>query len=129
MLWTEEHIYLVSRLGYEFAMQGRYQEATILFEGLIAAAPQYAYARCALAAIRLRSGDGAEALAAIDAGGLANRDLPSRRLRLESLLQLGWHKEAQEEYSALRSRLEPTEIRRFTLLIENKQLAGGTSDN
>jgi len=84
----------------------------------------------------LRLGEGAEALAALDGGGLASRDVPARRLRLASLLQLGWQREAGEEFATLRARLEPADARRFALMLDStqsmldsKQLPERHSDN
>jgi len=124
MTWTNEEIYLVAGRAYEMAMQGRYLEAQVLFEGLLSAVPGNIYARRALAAIHLKQGRGSEALAVLDAGGSPARDVETRRLRLEALLALGWRDEAAAEYRALRARLDPGSARRYSLLLERGNSAG-----
>lgn len=116
--WTEEEQYLVAQLAYDFAMQGRYGEAEVLLEGLLAAVPQYEYVRRTLAGLRLHLGKAEAALGLVNAGGAASELTDMRRLRLESLLQLGRTQEAHQEYAALRPRLEPGESLRFALALQ-----------
>lgn len=125
-MWTEEEIYLIADLAYEMARQGRYAEAVVLFEGLASAAPDQAYPKCALAALRLRLGQPKEALLAL---GKDAADTTSVRLRLEGWLQLGRRPDAQREFQSIRGRLEPGERKRYALLLESEQLTGARTDN
>jgi tetratricopeptide (TPR) repeat protein len=124
--WTEEDLYLVGALAHEIALQGRYPEALALFEGLAAVAPQQAYPRRSLAALRLRLGQPEQALAAL-------RDLPAEgatpRLRLECCVQLQRWREAAREFDAMRPRLDPADRQRYALLLESKQLTAARPDN
>lgn len=130
MSWSDEEIYLVAQRGYEFATQGRYELATVLFEGLLAVAPAYAYARRALAAVQIQAGAAASAIRTLDGLSAAERDGRSRQLRLEALLALGRFKEAATELAAARPYLDARAARRIGLGIEHgpKQLSGPQPD-
>jgi thioredoxin-like negative regulator of GroEL len=116
--WTDEEVYLIAERGYELAMQGRYENACILFEGLLAAAPANLYARRALAAVQFTMGRQADALATLDADPSTRRDARSRQLRFEAMLALGRRDEAAAEFQAVRGLLDPPAARRFALLLE-----------
>lgn len=129
MQWTEEELYLIADLAHAIALEGRYVEAVTLFEGLVSVAPAgtnaNAYARQALAALHLRLGDPAEALAALGSA----TDTAGARLRLECALGLGRRHDAQREFQAIAGRLEPGQRKRYALLLESKQLPGAALDN
>jgi thioredoxin-like negative regulator of GroEL len=130
--WTDEEIYLIAERGYDLAMQGRYEYANILFEGLVAAAPANLYARRALAAILIKQGRHNDALQILGADPATKRDARSRQLRFEAMLALGRKAEAAAEFPAVRAQLDPPAARRFALLLEppgGKQLRGGNPDN
>ncbi|MCX6627854.1 MAG: tetratricopeptide repeat protein [Candidatus Solibacter sp.] len=116
--WTDEEVYLIAERACELAMQGRYEHAHVLFEGLAAAAPANVYARRSLAAIQIRLGRHADALATLDANPATLRDARSRQLRFEALLALGRLAEAAAEFPNVRSHLDPPAARRFALLLE-----------
>lgn len=124
--WTEEEIYLIADLAHEIALQGRYAEALVLFDGLASAAPENLYVRRALAAVRLKLGQPDKALAALLE---QSTDGPSGRLRLECFLGLGRRADAAREFQSIGARLEPADRQRYQLLLESKQLAGKGSDN
>jgi thioredoxin-like negative regulator of GroEL len=116
--WTDEEVYLIAERGHELAMQGRYEQAHILFEGLLAAAPTNSYVRRALAAVQRHMGRQAEALATLDADPASQRDARSRLLRFETLLALGRSAEAAVEFPSVRGQLDPPAARRFAFLLE-----------
>jgi Flp pilus assembly protein TadD len=55
--WTPEEIYLLADRGYAFYRQGCYEEAAVIFDGLVTLDPLNAYCRTALAAVCLALGD------------------------------------------------------------------------
>src|SRR5579883_1376524 len=82
--WTSEELYLLADRGYGFYQQGRYEEAAVIFDGLIALDAGNSYYRTALAAICLALGDAQRAVDAssavleqtpadLDAGGGCSR--------------------------------------------------------
>lgn len=111
--WTEEDAYLIAERAHEWAMQGAHEEAAILLTGLVAAVPSYPYARRALAAIYLQIDSPAEALATLDSSPALHEDREARQLRLEALLALGRHQEAEREFAVLRPGLDPAQGQRF----------------
>src|SRR5215469_11568070 len=54
--WTPEDVYLIAECGYEFYLEGKIEEARIIFEGLLAIDPSNLYCRDALTAISLSLG-------------------------------------------------------------------------
>src|SRR5579883_1617073 len=60
--WTSEELYLLADRGYWFYQQGRYEEAAVIFDGLIALDAGNSYYRTALAAICLALGDAQRAV-------------------------------------------------------------------
>lgn len=52
--WEKDEIRIISEIAYSLAQQGRYAEAIVLFEGLVAVAPATAYFQAALGALFLR---------------------------------------------------------------------------
>lgn len=52
--WNKDEIRIISEIAFSLAQQGRYQEAVVLFEGLVAIAPATAYFQSALGALYLR---------------------------------------------------------------------------
>ncbi len=64
--WTEEEMRLVAELAYALAEQGRHAEAIEIFSGLVAVAPATSYFHSALGALKMRTGQIAEAHAHLD---------------------------------------------------------------
>src|SRR5215831_2751085 len=54
--WTEDEIFLIAERGHALFIQGRYDEAAIIFEGLVALNPSNVYCANALAAVYIRQG-------------------------------------------------------------------------
>lgn len=52
--WNKDEIRIISEIAYSLAQQGRYNEAVVMFEGLLAIAPATAYFQAALGALHLR---------------------------------------------------------------------------
>ena len=52
--WNKDEIRIISEIAYSLAQQGRYGEAVVIFEGLLAIAPATAYFQAALGALHLR---------------------------------------------------------------------------
>ncbi len=52
--WNKDEIRIISEIAYSLAQQGRYGEAVVIFEGLLAIAPATAYFQSALGALYLR---------------------------------------------------------------------------
>jgi tetratricopeptide (TPR) repeat protein len=52
--WNKDEIRIISEIAYSLAQQGRYAEAVVIFEGLLAIAPATAYFQAALGALNLR---------------------------------------------------------------------------
>ena len=52
--WNKDEIRIISEIAYSLAQQGRYAEAVVIFEGLLAIAPATAYFQAALGALHLR---------------------------------------------------------------------------
>ena len=117
--WTDEEVFLIADLAHEIALQGRYPEALVLFDGLASIAPGNLYVRRALAAVHLKLGQPTAALAAIRE---QSTDGPSGRLRLECFLELGRRADAAREFQSIRARLEPPDRQRYALLLDNSPL-------
>jgi predicted Zn-dependent protease len=117
-VWTEVDIYLVASRAYDYAMQGRYQEAGVLFDGLLAVAPDNAYVRRSLAALHLKTGQALQALSVLDQAGVVNPTPAHRRLRLDALLALEWFAEAAQELAQLRGNLTFQERNRYAARVQ-----------
>lgn len=65
--WNKDEIRIISEIAYSLAQQGRYSEAVVIFEGLLAIAPATAYFQSALGAINLRLKNYSKAIEHLDA--------------------------------------------------------------
>ena len=65
--WNKDEIRIISEIAYSLAQQGCYEEAIILFEGLLAIAPATAYFQAALGALHLRLKNLSQAINHLDA--------------------------------------------------------------
>lgn len=121
-VWTDVDVYLVASRAYDFAMQGRYQEAIVLFDGLLAVAPANAYVRRSLAAVHLKTGNPLQAISVLDqAESAGTAPAAHRKLRLDALIALDWLVEAAQEFAQLRGSLSYPERNRYTALLQQKQ--------
>jgi thioredoxin-like negative regulator of GroEL len=109
-------VYLIAQRGHELATQGCYDLAAILFEGLIAVAPSHDWARRALASVQIQTGRPVLALATLKP--LPASDAATQMLRLEAHLATGMGAAAAAELAAIRPKLRPPEIRRYSILVD-----------
>jgi tetratricopeptide (TPR) repeat protein len=117
-VWTEEEIFLVAQRGHALFVQGRYDEATIIFEGLIAVDPSNLYCTNALAALFIRQGKAAKAVELLDRIlEIYPNDSDSRARRCEALLLLGRTADAQKDWDILKRSSKP-EFARLQILLE-----------
>lgn len=65
--WNKDEIRIISEIAYSLAQQGCYEEAIVLFEGLLAIAPATAYFQAALGALHLRLKNLSRAISHLDA--------------------------------------------------------------
>ena len=65
--WETGEIRIISEIAYTLAQQGRFREAILLFEGLLAIAPKTAYFQSALGALNLRLKRFSKAIEHLDA--------------------------------------------------------------
>jgi tetratricopeptide (TPR) repeat protein len=101
--WTSEEIYLLAERGYAFYRQGLYQEAGIIFSGLVVLDPLNSYCRTALAALCLALGDADRAvreLSFVLQQNPANHDARARRGEAYCALR-NW-KESRNDLEILR---------------------------
>src|SRR5690242_5345901 len=88
--WTPEEIYRIAERGHGLHLQGRYVEAAIIFEGLVAADPDNRYCRDALAAAWLALDRPENAIEQLDYWLMREpSDLGMRARRLEAFLMAG----------------------------------------
>ncbi|MGH9721693.1 MAG: tetratricopeptide repeat protein [Bryobacteraceae bacterium] len=100
--WTADDAYRVAERGHALYLQGRYREAGVIFEGLMAVEPGDSYAGNALAACCLALDDPQRALDVLDAVVVQNpSDLEAHSRRCEALLELGRTDEARQELDYL----------------------------
>jgi thioredoxin-like negative regulator of GroEL len=110
--WTEDEIYLIAGRAYELAMQGEYNDAAIIFDGLAAIAPQNSYIRCSLAALCLQLSQPETALAVLAAGPDSPR---VAQLRVEAFLELNRSDEAARELRRTSATMRPPIADRLAL--------------
>jgi tetratricopeptide (TPR) repeat protein len=117
--WTQDDIYRISARGYSLHQQGRYREAAVIFDGLVAADPENDYCRDALAAACLALGERQRAVQELDT--ILERDsghLAARARRFEAYLEMDDFAAAKADFDVLK-RLQPAhEVRRLRLRLE-----------
>jgi tetratricopeptide (TPR) repeat protein len=117
--WTEEDVYIVAERAWSLYLQGRYQEAAVIFEGLVAADPENRYCRDALAAAWLAAGDPEKALEQLTVLlRLRSDDLGARTRRVDAYLQVGNYAAALADFEVLKDLLPRSEIRRLRFRLE-----------
>jgi tetratricopeptide (TPR) repeat protein len=117
--WTEEDIYLIAERGHSLHEQGRYREAAVIFQGLVAVDPQNHYCRESLAAAWLALGEPTRALEHLNV--LLTRDpgdLSVRARRLEGSLMAGDFPAAVRDFEYLRHLLPKHQVRRLEISLE-----------
>jgi predicted Zn-dependent protease len=136
-IWTEDEIFLVAQKGHALFLQGRYDEATIIFEGLKAVDPSNVYCANALAALYIRQEKVTKAIELLT-GILESypNDVPTRVRRCEALLLLGRVADARNDWNILK-RSPNAAVARLQVLLDLaekrmnslKQLSIEDSDN
>ena len=114
--WTDEDLYLIAERGHLLYLQGRFDEARILFEGLVSINPRDWYFSNALAAIYLKLGKPQDAVGLLDE--LLRQhpaDIESRIRRCEALIEAGRHEEAKAQLIELRSRHNDPRVKQLAL--------------
>ena len=118
-VWPAEDVFRIAERGHSLHMQGRYREAVVIFEGLLAADPENQYCREALAAAWLALDEPLRALEQLDT---LIRDVPgnldARARRAEALLLTGDLSGARSDIGFLTRLLPESETRRLELALE-----------
>jgi tetratricopeptide (TPR) repeat protein len=115
MNWTDEEIYLLADRGYSLYRQGQYQDAAVIFEGLIAIEPLNVYCRNALAAVYMAMGEPHRAVKELSF--LLNRnpsDLEARARRCEAFCDLRNWNDARQDLAVLRRNGERHHVQRLS---------------
>ena len=115
--WTSHEMYLIASRGHALYLQGRYREASMVFEGLVAIEPSNRYFRVALATIYVAQEDLERALEELNQ--LISRypnDPEARTRRCEVCLRLERKSDAQDDLNYLSLR-ETSHVRRLRLLM------------
>jgi tetratricopeptide (TPR) repeat protein len=117
--WTEEDIYMIAERAYSLYLQGRYREAAVIFEGLVAADPDNRYCRDALAAVWLAVGEPEKAVEQLTfLLRLRSDDLAARARRLEACLEAGNRTAALADFEVLKDLLPRSEVQRLRFRLE-----------
>ena len=118
--WTDEDIYRIAERGHSLHLQGRYREAAVIFQGLVAAVPENHYCREALAAAWLALEEPERAIEQLNI--LLTRqpgDLVVRARRLEAYVAAGNFPEAIRDFEFLEHLLPAHQVRRLELSLES----------
>jgi tetratricopeptide (TPR) repeat protein len=122
--WTPEEIYLLADRGYAFYRQGRYQEAAVIFDGLVALDPKNVYCRTALAAIFLCMGDAERAASELTVLLEQNpADHEARARRCEAYCELKRWDEARRDLAILKRNGEVTHAQRLAWRMQASRVA------
>lgn len=125
--WTEHDVYRIAERGYSLHQQGRYTEAAIIFEGLVAVDPQNDYCRDALAAAWLALGESERAIEQLnlllthDSGNIA-----ARARRFEAHVRADDFDAAKADFEVLRRLLPAHEVRRLGFRLEASSIPYAT---
>lgn len=117
--WTEKDVYLVAERGHSLHLQGRYREAAVIFQGLVAADPDNAYCRESLAAAWLALEEPEHAIEQLNALLMRQPgDLAIRARRLEAYLMAGNFPAAIRDFEFLEHLLPSHQVHRLELTLE-----------
>lgn len=120
--WNKDEIRIISEIAYSLAQQGRYAEAVVIFEGLVAIAPATAYFQAALGALHLRLKNTSKAIEHLNAAlKIEETDVVSLINRGEAYLLSGSLEEARNDLEkalniAARRPKNETDINNETML-------------
>jgi tetratricopeptide (TPR) repeat protein len=120
--WSEADVYAIASRGHALMVQGRYREAQVIFEGLLAVDPRNSYCANALAALHISQGEIARAIDVLsDALVTDPRNLESRARRCECYLMMGRVAEAIQDGEILRRAMSREEFARFEVLLNGRR--------
>ncbi|HEY7211597.1 MAG TPA: hypothetical protein VH477_15085 [Bryobacteraceae bacterium] len=121
-VWTDREIKLLAERAYQLHLQGKYLDAAIIFEGLLAIDPRNIYCLQALSALNLKLGSIEDAL------GYANRALAllpeqvdALACRCEVNIQLKRFAAAQQDLRLLQQLRADAHVARLTMRIDNAE--------
>ena len=117
--WTEDDIYRIAERGHSLHLQGRYREAAVIFQGLVAVDPQNHYCRESLAAAWLALDEPERAIEQLNL--LLTRepgDLAVRARRLDGFLLASNFPAAVRDFEYLKYLLPAHQVRRLELSLE-----------
>jgi predicted Zn-dependent protease len=118
--WTREDVYLIAECAYGMYLEGKIDEAAVIFEGLLALDPNNLYCRDALTAISLVLGRPEDAVAhASELLELVPTHFDSLARRCEAYLQLHRIDAAKRDLEALDRIKARSHRRRMSLRFEN----------
>ena len=117
--WTEHDVYLVAERAHSLHLQGRYREASIIFQGLAAVDPENQYCLESLAAAWLALDEPERAIQSLNIL-LARQsgDLAVRARRMEAYLLAGNLAAAARDFEFLQHLLPAHQVRRLELSME-----------
>jgi tetratricopeptide (TPR) repeat protein len=122
--WTPEEIYLLADRGYAFYRQGRYEEAAVIFDGLVALDPTNTYCRTAMATVCLCLGDAERAAGELTAVLEQNpADHEARARRCEAYCDLRHWDEARRDLAILQRNGEQNHARRLAWRLQASRVA------
>ncbi len=108
--YTDGELFAIARIGYFFLMQGRNEEARILFEGLVAVDPHNDYYYRALGVIFQKIGDNERALRQFSYAVRINPASPHAYVnRAEIYLSLDQYAEAEKDLRQALEHIPPQE--------------------
>ncbi len=100
----ESEFYLIAQRAYELALQGAYEQAATLLEGLSAVDPNDRYSLITLAAVRLKQRRAGDAAALLETRLRQDpADSEARHLLLEAYIDWGRRAEAEREWQRIQS--------------------------
>jgi tetratricopeptide (TPR) repeat protein len=106
--YADSELFAIARIGYFFLMQGRNEEARILFEGLVAVDPHNDYYYRALGVIFQKIGDSERALRQYSYAIRINPPSPHAYVnRAEIYLSLEQHAEAEQDLRQALDHISP----------------------
>ncbi len=118
--WTTEDVYRIAECGHGLYREGRYREAAVIFEGLVAVDPANVYCRESLAALYLILEYPEKALAQLN--DLLERDtghIGARARRCEAWWRLGRRAQAELDFERVKGAGAPMLAARLRLLLES----------
>jgi len=126
-VWTREEVYYIAERAHRLYRQGRFHDAGILFDGLIAVDPENLYCRKALAAVYMVLKDHGAAVRHLNALLARDRhDAEALAGRCEALISLKDLTAAQRDLQSLSALPNGVEsARRLRLLFDQADLAPG----